>query len=226
MKNVEKNSLSFRLKKTGVAAVLLSAVFGLSALSSMEYNKPESAVLKSDASTILGGGSNSGINKDSLVSARAFLGVYKVLMNPACMNCHPAGDIPLQGTDSHLHTMGVQRGVDGKGVTAMKCANCHQATNLPGPHMPPGNPNWHLPPADMKMVFQGKSPRQLARQLLDPKLNGGKSKADLIKHAAEDQLVAGSWNHGEGKSVPPISHAEFARLFKLWIDKGAYLPGK
>jgi hypothetical protein len=212
MKNLEKNSLRFGLNKTGVAAVLLSAVFGLSALSSREYQRSDIPKSK--------------VNKDSLVSARAFLGVYKVLMNPACMNCHPAGDIPLQGTDSHLHTMGVQRGIDGKGVTSMKCANCHQATNLPGPHMPPGNPNWHLPPANMKMVFQGRSPRQLAKQLLDPKLNGGKSKADLVKHASEDQLVAGSWNHGEGKSVPPISHAEFARLFKIWIDKGAYPPGK
>jgi mono/diheme cytochrome c family protein len=163
-------------------------------------------------------------NKDSIISAKAFLGAYQVLMHSACMNCHPAGDVPLQGNDSHLHTMGVQRGVDGKGIYALKCANCHQATNLPGPHMPPGHPNWHLPPANMKMVFQGKTPRQLAKQLLDPKLNGGKTKADLIIHASEDKLVAGSWNHGEGHAAPPISHAEFARLVKLWIDKGAYLP--
>jgi len=140
------------------------------------------------------------------------------------MNCHPKGDVPLQGADSRLHTMGVKRGMDGKGVTGLKCANCHQATNLPGLHMPPGNPNWHLPPADMKMVFEGKSPRELAKQLLNPKLNGGKTKADLIKHAAEDQLVFGSWDHGEGKSVPPVSHAEWVNQFKLWIEKGAYLP--
>src|SRR5579859_1407565 len=69
---------------------------------------------------------------DSAASAKAFLQVYKVLMSPRCMNCHPAGDIPLQGEDSHLHAMSPQRGIDGKGVYAMKCSNCHQPTNTPG----------------------------------------------------------------------------------------------
>jgi len=216
MSNLRIGSIAIKLQKIAIGLFLTTAVLGMKTLSSNRYGK-------SDA---LAGIDPHNPKIDSVTSAKAFLQVYRVLMNPACMNCHPAGDIPLQGTDSHLHTMGVKRGVDGKGVTTMKCANCHQATNLPGLHMPPGNPNWHLPPANMKMIFEGKSPRQLAKQLLDPKLNGGKSKADLIKHASEDQLVAGSWNHGEGKSVPPISHAEFARQFKLWIDKGAYLPAK
>lgn len=165
-------------------------------------------------------------NRDSILSVQAFRQVYTVFMNPACMNCHPAGDTPLQGEDSHLHSMGVQRGVDGKGVLALKCANCHQATNLPGPHMPPGNPNWHLPPADMKMIFQGRSPRELARQLLDTNENGHKTKEQLIEHVSTDHLVVGSWDHGEGHSVPPISHGDFVKYFRTWIEKGAYLPGR
>ena len=32
-----------------------------------------------------------GVNADSVESAQAFLQVYKVLMSPRCMNCHPAG---------------------------------------------------------------------------------------------------------------------------------------
>ena len=67
--------------------------------------------------------------KDSVASVKAFMDVYKVLMSPRCMNCHPAGDVPLNGDDSHLHNMTPQRGKDGKGVTAMKCSNCHQPTN-------------------------------------------------------------------------------------------------
>lgn len=47
---------------------------------------------------------------DSAKSLAAFEKVYKVLMSPRCMNCHPAGDIPLQGDDSHLHTMSPTRG--------------------------------------------------------------------------------------------------------------------
>ncbi|SFD01588.1 hypothetical protein SAMN05518672_10151 [Chitinophaga sp. CF118] len=167
-----------------------------------------------------------GIAKDSVGSKKAFLQAYRVLMHPRCMNCHPSGDVPLQGDDSHLHTQGVKRGHDGKGLYALKCSNCHQPQNTPGMHMPPGNPNWHLPPADMKMVFQGKSPRQLAAQLLNPKENGGKSREQLIAHVTSDKLVLGGWNPGDGRTLPPLTHTEFAKQFKLWIDKGAYLPDK
>ncbi|HEU4553037.1 MAG TPA: hypothetical protein VFS25_09390 [Chitinophaga sp.] len=164
--------------------------------------------------------------RDSIASKKAFLAVYRVLMHPRCMNCHPSGDAPLQDDDSHIHTMNVQRGPDGKGLYALKCSNCHQPVNTPGLHMPPGNPKWHLPPADMKMVFQGKTPRELAAQLLDPERNGHKSIAQLIEHITSDTLVKGGWNPGDGRSLPPLTHKEFARQFKLWIDKGAYLPDK
>jgi len=164
--------------------------------------------------------------KDSIGSQKAFLAAYKVLMSPRCMNCHPKGDIPLQGDDSHLHTQGVKRGIDGKGVYALKCTNCHQPQNSLGIHMPPGNPQWHLPPSNMKMVFEGKSPRELAAQLKDPKRNGNKTMAQLIDHVTNDKLVLGGWDPGEGRTLPPLSHDEFAKNFKTWIDKGAYLPSK
>src|SRR5678815_5122536 len=45
-----------------------------------------------------------GVNQDSIESVKAFMDVYKVLMSPRCMNCHPSGDVPLQGDDSHIHT--------------------------------------------------------------------------------------------------------------------------
>lgn len=164
------------------------------------------------------------IKNDSIASQKAFMGVYSVLMDARCMNCHPAGDVPLQGDDSHLHTMGVKRGVDGKGIYALKCANCHQEANLPGLHMPPGNPKWHLPPENMKMVFQGRTPFQLAKQMIDPKQNGGKSQQQLIDHVTSDSLVLGGWNAGDGRRPPPMSHEAFAKLFKEWIVTGAFAP--
>ncbi|WP_207515316.1 hypothetical protein [Longitalea luteola] len=36
-------------------------------------------------------------------SKAAFAEAYAVFMHPRCMNCHPSGDVPLQGDDSHLH---------------------------------------------------------------------------------------------------------------------------
>jgi mono/diheme cytochrome c family protein len=162
-------------------------------------------------------------NDQAADSRAAFLDVYKVLMHPRCMNCHPAGDVPLQGDDSHLHLQNIQRGPDGKGLYALKCANCHQETNLRGENMPPGNPNWHLPPADAPMVFQGKSPAELARQLKDPKQNGGKALEQLLHHA-DDQLVLWGWDPGDGRTKPPLSHSEFAAKWREWIDKGAAIP--
>jgi hypothetical protein len=161
---------------------------------------------------------------DAAESRAAFLAVYKVLMHPRCMNCHPAGDVPLQGDDSRPHVQNVQRGTDGKGKYALKCANCHQDVNLPGEHMPPGNPNWHLPPAKMRMVFEGKTPAELARQLKDPKQNGGKTLEQLIAHVSEDKLVLWGWEPGDGRTKPPLSHAEFARKFREWVEKGAAEP--
>ncbi|MBT1707884.1 hypothetical protein KK062_06615 [Fulvivirgaceae bacterium PWU5] len=165
------------------------------------------------------------IKKDSAASVKAFASVYKVLMSPRCMNCHPSGDVPLQGDDSHLHVMQPTRGKDGKGIYAMKCANCHQPTNTPGLHTPPGNPNWHLPPADMKMVFQGKTPRQLARQLVDPKQNGHKDLRKLLEHV-NDTLVIAGWHPGEGRTTPPLPYVEFKKAWITWIENGAYAPKK
>jgi hypothetical protein len=166
----------------------------------------------------------SSVQDDAAGSRAAFLAAYPVFMHPRCMNCHPKGDAPLQGEDSHIHFQNVQRGVDGKGLFAMKCANCHQLQNVPGENMPPGHPEWHLPPANMRMVFEGLTPAQLARQLKDPKLNGGKTLEEIVHHAAHDSLVATAWNPGEGRATPPMTQAEFGKKMREWVDKGAAVP--
>ena len=165
------------------------------------------------------------VNNDSIASVKAFMDVYKVLMSPRCLNCHPAGDVPLQGDESHLHTMSPRRGKDGKGLYAMKCSNCHQPANTPGLHTPPGNPKWQLPPADMKMVFEGKTPRELALQIMDYKRNGHKNKEQLLEHA-RDTLVKAGWNMGEGRKPPPLSYNAFLIAWDTWINTGAYAPKK
>lgn len=166
---------------------------------------------------------NNYFTKDSVASVKAFKDVYAVLMSPRCMNCHPSGDIPLQGDDSHLHAMSPKRGKDGKGLYAMKCSNCHQPTNIEGLNKPPGHPNWHLPPANMKMIFQGRTPNQLAKQLVNLKTNGNKNLAQLIAHA-DDGLVKAGWNPGEGRTLPPLSHEEFKKAWITWLKTGAYAP--
>jgi hypothetical protein len=161
---------------------------------------------------------------DAAASRAAFLAAYPVFMHPRCLNCHPAGDAPLQGEDSRVHAQNVRRGPTGHGMYAMKCASCHQDANVPGESMPPGNAGWHLPHPRIPLVFEGLSPRELAMQLKDPTRNGGRSLEQLLRHVQEDGLVLWGWNPGEGRTKPPASHAEFVQHVREWIEQGAAIP--
>ena len=118
----------------------------------------------------------------------------------------------------------VVRGKDGHGVYGMRCNTCHQTANLPGEHMPPGNPKWSLPSADLKMVFVGRSPAQLCRQLNDVKQTGGRSLPQLLEHVSSDELVGWAWDPGDGRTPPPLSRAETVAQMKIWIDGGGACP--
>jgi hypothetical protein len=157
--------------------------------------------------------------------ARAFfLKAAPVFLSPRCLNCHPSGERPLQTDRSSPHTMNVKRGSDGRGLTAQRCANCHQSQNAPGRAMPPGAPNWHLPPPSMKMVFEGRTAAQLCAQFKNAAENGGRSLAEVVEHVTSDPLVAWGWNPGEGRTLPPLTHKAFAVAMQAWADKGAACP--
>lgn len=169
-------------------------------------------------------------------SVRAFSQVYRVLQHPRCMNCHPAGNRPLQGNDSHPHRFGVQRGEDGKGVGGKRCARCHQDRNQAGLRKPPGAPQpaklklpagttrWQLPHPLHPLTFQGRTAAQLCRQLLDPKTNGGLKSDTLIEHVEQDPLVQWGWQPGAGRTTPPGTHQEFVDAVRVWIENGPSCP--
>ena len=161
---------------------------------------------------------------DASASREAFLQVYKVFRSPRCQNCHPAGESPLQGDDSHVHLQNVKRGKDGLGVYGMRCNTCHQTANLSGEHMPPGNPKWFLPSPEHKMIIVGRSPTELCRQLKDPKQTGGRSLQQLLEHVSSDDLVGWAWDPGAGRTPPPLSRAETVAQMKNWIAGGAACP--
>jgi hypothetical protein len=173
--------------------------------------------------------------KDDAGAKAAFLEAYKVFAHPRCVNCHPVGDSPLRGDSSEPHSY-LRRGLDGSGVFAARCTNCHQTSNQPGEHSPPGapqaakevekqnEPRWHMPPAATPMVFEKRTPTQLCRQLLDIKRNGNLTPGQLVDHVSHDPFVLWGWNPGEGRSKPPLSHEEFVRNVKVWVDKGCACP--
>ena len=154
----------------------------------------------------------------------AFLRAWTVFDSPRCKNCHPAGDAPLQGDDSHVHIQNVKRGPGGHGVYGMTCHTCHQDANLAGANMPPGNPRWGLPPPNMKMVIQGETPGQFCRQLKNPAQNGHRSLAQIMEHVSKDELVGWGWNPGDGRTLPPLNRPDFVAAMQQWVDNGAACP--
>jgi hypothetical protein len=145
----------------------------------------------------------------------------KVIQHPRCVNCHPAGDRPLQGEDGHPHEPLVVRGADGLGAIGMRCTTCHGPANF-DPAGIPGHPEWHLAPIEMAWV--GKSLGEICQQIKDPARNGGKSMEELIHHMAEDSLVGWGWHPGVGRQPAPGTQKEFGELIKAWVDTGAVCP--
>jgi hypothetical protein len=162
-------------------------------------------------------------SRDDAAAASAFESMVTVLHHPRCMNCHSSGDFPRQGDDAHQHTMNVRRGLDGNGVTAVKCSTCHQDRNLVGRHMPPGAPDWRLPSADMPMIWEGLTDRQLCELFKDPRQNGNRNVDEIVQHMTTP-LVLWGWNPGEGRTPIPMPKSEFSARVKEWASKGAACP--
>jgi hypothetical protein len=145
----------------------------------------------------------------------------KVIQHPRCVNCHPAGDRPMQGEDSRPHQPLVVRGDDGLGAIGMRCTTCHGPANF-DPGRVPGHPTWHIAP--IEMAWDGKSLREICEQIKDPERNGGKSMEQLVEYMAEDTLVGWGWAPGVGREPAPGTQKEFGELIRAWAESGAACP--
>lgn len=154
-------------------------------------------------------------------SVAFFVEAGKVLQHPRCVNCHPAGDRPMQGNDGHPHQPLVVRGADGLGALGMRCTTCHGKANFE-PGGVPGNPTWHLAP--IEMAWAGKSLGEICAQIKDRKRNGGKSMEELVHHMAEDPLVGWAWTPGADREPAPGTQEEFGELIKAWVETGGACP--
>ncbi|MEO6708219.1 MAG: hypothetical protein ABI054_11265 [Planctomycetota bacterium] len=157
-------------------------------------------------------------------SLAAWSTIYAVLEHPRCMNCHPSDGVPKQGDEKLPHAQNIRGGEDGNGRFALRCEACHRPSNIQGPHLPPGAPGWHMPTSQSPLIFEGRSSRDLCRQLKDPAHNGGMSAEQLYKHMAEAPLVLWGWSPGEGRTPVPIPHDELLRAMRAWIDGGCGCP--
>ncbi|MEL7121126.1 MAG: hypothetical protein AAFO07_16865 [Bacteroidota bacterium] len=149
-----------------------------------------------------------------------------VLTHKRCVNCHPAGDRPRQGEDSHIHNFGVMRGPDNHGVVALKCQTCHQSENNNYSGVP-GAPEWSLAP--VSMAWEGLSRVEIAKSMLNRENNGDRSLEEIVEHLTEHELVLWAWEPGidaEGnpREKPPVSKEEYIKAVKEWAEAGAVIP--
>lgn len=155
---------------------------------------------------------------------RAFVDVARVLQSPRCQNCHPAGNAPLQSDKGKPHAMNISRATIALGVP---CATCHQDRNSEAIGIaggPPGAPKWNLPPADVPMVFEGRSVTALCEQLKAPARNGKRTLEMLLEHVSHDPLVLWGWNPGGKRTRPPLAHDKFVAAFTAWVASDGACP--
>lgn len=162
----------------------------------------------------------------ALTSVTAFNRMMDVLTHPRCLNCHPSDHTPKQGLDSHPHYFGISRGKDGKGFAATQCATCHQTRNNPYSGVP-GAPHWSLAPHSMR--WEGLSRTEIARSMMDPKRNGGRTPEEILHHLTEDKLVLWAWEPGVDASgtpreSPPLRKEAYIKAVKAWFEMGHEIP--
>ena len=161
-----------------------------------------------------------GITEPQARSRALFTEAAKVIMNPRCMNCHPAADRPTQGNDMHAHLPPVAHG-------AGSCQTCHTDRNFTlmeraSYQSIPGHPRWDVAP--IEMAWQGKSAGEICQQIKDPQRNGGRSLELLHDHLAKDDLIAWAWHPGAGRDPVPGTQERLGELVRAWIDSGAVCP--
>lgn len=152
----------------------------------------------------------------------------KVILHPRCVNCHPAGDHPLQGMAMQVHQPPVSRGIGDMGMPGMMCGTCHGPANVDVIGQAetiksiPGHPTWHLAP--IEMAWEGKSLGAICEQIKDPARNGGKTLDEIVEHMAHDSLVGWGWAPGKGREPVPGTQEEFGALIEYWVETGAACP--
>ena len=144
---LKRDNLAIRSTRISLVAVSCALLVAFGSYTSMAQNPNE---LRSPSSF-------SNIQNAQVRSRALFTEAAKVIMNPRCVDCHPAGEHPLQGNDQHVHMPAVSRGVGGEGVSGNTCSACHMDRNVDVMEKAsyqsiPGRPGWGLAPRDMAWV--------------------------------------------------------------------------
>ncbi len=204
-----------------MAAVALAAL----AACARETGGADASEASADAATLKAPAAFETIADETQRSQALFAEMFKVISSPRCLNCHPAGDSPLQGDMMTAHYPPVTRGPDGGGAPGMECTTCHGPDNvayLVGEGSVPGHGIWALAPIEMAWV--GFDAGEVCAQLKDEERNGGRDLEAIHYHHAEDGLVGWGWHPGEGRTPAPGDQETFGALTLAWVETGAHCP--
>ena len=162
-------------------------------------------------------------SENNEAAEEAFDKMMQVLTHKRCVNCHPSGNRPRQGEDSHYHNFNVMRGADNHGMVALRCESCHQHENNDFAGVP-GAPEWSLAPIEMQ--WEGLSRVEIAQSMLNPENNGGRNLDEIVKHLTEHELVLWAWEpgidaSGNHREKPPVSKEEYIKAVKEWAAAGS-----
>jgi hypothetical protein len=86
-------------------------------------------------------------------SSALFEEMFVVIENQRCLNCHPVGDVPMQGNMMTPHQPTVVRGVGDFGAPGRRSPTCYGAENVAvttGESSIPGHSPWQLAPIEMR----------------------------------------------------------------------------
>ena len=171
-----------------------------------------------------------GMSDQQARSRALFTEAAKVIMNPRCMNCHPASDRPTQGND--MHPASAARSRAGPTAAACPATPAAPATWIATSRFSPAS----RPPSKAcrgiragawrRSRWRGKASRsgEICRQIKDPQRNGGRNLALLHEHLAHDDLVGWAWKPGPGRDPAPGTQERLGELVQAWIDSGATCP--
>ena len=145
-------------------------------------------------------------------SRAIFVEIGKLLTHPRCMNCHPAGNHPLQGADHHEHMPPVWRS-DAEHL-GTHCSECHTDNNVTLHEAAtyqsiPGHPRWGLAP--LSMAWEGQTVGDICRRLKDASRNGGRDLAAARRQGRSGGLGVDSrsrartrsWKSGIRRGIGP-----------------------
>ncbi len=160
--------------------------------------------------------------------------IEAVVTHPRCANCHVGTDnIPmwtgLGFSKNRPHGMNVQAGTSRIGAESIACSTCHMKSTAPNtvPHAAPHvGLDWQLAPVGFQWF--GRTPAQICVQLSDPKRNGGRDAAGLVKHLREDAAHKGfvqwGWQPGGGREPAPGSLDAHIKDVQVWGAAGMPCP--